>query len=93
MSVNVRVELRYNGGNNRFDRERSTLNLLRQFKRAVAEAGVLQELREREFYEKPGEKRRRMQRQAELQRKYAESAEKDPKPRRLQKDQRRNTEK
>lgn len=89
MSTNVRVELRYNGGNSRFDRERATLNLLRQFKRAVAEAGVLYELREREFYEKPGEKKRRKQRQAELQRKYAES---DPKPRRSNKDQRRKNE-
>lgn len=90
--TNVKVELRFNGGNSRFDRERATLNLIRQFKRAVAEAGVLHELREREFYEKPGEKKRRKQRQAELQRKYAEAAEKDPKPRRPYKEQRRKNE-
>jgi ribosomal protein S21 len=59
----------------------------------VAEAGILQELRERQFYEKPGEKKRRKQRQAELHRKYAEAAEKDPKPRRtINKDQRRKNE-
>ncbi len=88
MTTNVRVELRFNVGNSRFDRERATLNLIRQFKRAVAEAGILRELREREFYEKPGEKKRNKQRQAELQRKYAEAAGKDLKPRRPNKDQR-----
>lgn len=91
MATNVRVELRFHGGNGRFDRERATQNLIRQFKRAVAEVGVLQELREREHYEKPGEKKRRKQRQAELQRKYAQ-AENDKPRRPFKKEQRRKTE-
>jgi len=31
---------------------------MRKFKRKVADSGVLQELREREYYQKPSEKRR-----------------------------------
>lgn len=31
---------------------------MRKFKRKVAESGVLQELKDREFYQKPSEKRR-----------------------------------
>ena len=71
MAVNVRVEFKTYHGNNRFDRERAALSLIRQFKRAVNEAGVLHTLKEKEFYEKRGEKRRRKERYAELQRKYA----------------------
>jgi len=71
MATNVRVELRSYQGNTRFDREKVMLSLIRQFKRAVNEAGVLHTLKEKEFYEKPGDKRRRKQRHAELQRKYA----------------------
>lgn len=90
MATNVRVELRFHGGSSRYDRERATSNLIRQFKRAVAEAGVLHELREREHYEKPGDKKRRKQRQAELQRKYAAAAESDPKPKRPYNDRRKS---
>lgn len=70
MATNVRIELRnYQGG--RFDREKAITGLIRQFRRAVNEVGVLQTLKEKEFYEKPGEKRRRKKRYSDLQRKYA----------------------
>jgi ribosomal protein S21 len=73
MATNVRVELRQYHGSNQYDKERAALSLIRQFKRAVNEAGVLHTLKE--FYEKPGEKRRRKKRYAELRRKYAAQAE------------------
>ncbi len=69
--ANVRVEFKYNIGNNRSDRERAALSLLRQFKRAVDAAGIIAEIKEHERYEKPGDKKRRKRKQAELQRKYA----------------------
>jgi len=75
--VNVRVELKQYYGSNRADRERAAISLLRQFKRAVNEAGVLHALKEKEFYEKPGDKRRRKRRYAELQRKYASQGGED----------------
>jgi small subunit ribosomal protein S21 len=37
---------------------------LRKFKKKVAESGILQELREREFYEKPTTARRKAKNQA-----------------------------
>ena len=39
---------------------------LRRFKRACEKAGVLTELRRREFYEKPSDIRRRDRRRAEM---------------------------
>ncbi len=74
MAVNVRVESRSFQGN-RVSRDDS-MNLIRRFKRACNEAGILSALKEYEFYEKPCEKRNRKRRQAELQRRYAEEAAK-----------------
>jgi len=88
MATNVRVELKTYHGSNRYDRERACLSLIRQFKRAVNEAGVLHTLKEKEFYEKPGEKKRRKRRHAELQRKYAMQNGDDNNFRRQYKDRR-----
>jgi ribosomal protein S21 len=71
MSVNVRVEMRFHGGS-RQDRDKSATNLLRQFKRACNEAGILRELNERKFFESKSRKRRRELKQAKLQNKYSQ---------------------
>lgn len=88
MAVNVRVEAKAYHGNNKYDRERAALSLIRQFKRAVNEAGVLHTLKEKEFYEKPGEKERRKQRYAALQAKYAVQNNEETSQRRVNKDRR-----
>jgi ribosomal protein S21 len=65
MSVNVRVELRPGA-------RQDVQGLLRRFRRACNEAGVIHDYRSHEFYEKPCEKRNRAKRQAKLVRLYAE---------------------
>lgn len=66
MAVNVRVELKpYSNRNDQ-------MSLLRRFKRACSEAGIMHLIKEHEFYEKPSDKRRRKKRHAQLQAKYAQ---------------------
>ncbi len=43
---------------------------LRRFKRSVAKTGTLQEARKREYYEKPGIKRRKKQETAKKKKKF-----------------------
>jgi ribosomal protein S21 len=74
MAVNVRVEMRFHGGNSRSSQAVAGLALIRQFKRACNEAGIMRELNERRFFESKSRKRRKQKRQAELQRKYAAMA-------------------
>ena len=74
MAMNVRVELKFHGGNSRHDRERVNFILFRQFNRAVKELGLIHEMRERSSYEKPGDKKRRKKRQADRERMYAAAA-------------------
>ena len=60
MAVNVRIEAkRLPPGANRGDRERSTQILLRIFKRACNEAGIMHDFKEHEFFIRPTDKRRR----------------------------------
>ena len=40
-------------------------SLLRKFKRKVKNSGILQELRQREYYEKPSEKRKKVRKAAQ----------------------------
>jgi len=40
-------------------------SLLRKFKRKVKNSGILQELRQREYYEKPCEKRKKVRKAAQ----------------------------
>lgn len=66
MAVNVRVELKpYSNRNDQ-------MSLLRRFKRACSEAGIMHLIKEHEVYEKPSDKRRRKRRHAQLQMKYAQ---------------------
>ena len=53
---------------------------LRKFKKKVTESGLLQELREREFYEKPTTTRKRAKAQA--RRRWLKKLEKDQLPKR-----------
>lgn len=65
MAVNVRVEVK---SNSRSDQQ----NLMRRFKRACNEAGIMHLIKEHQYYEKPCDKRRRKRRHAQLQIKYAQ---------------------
>lgn len=49
------------------DREIAFRKLFSAFKKAVADAGVLHQYKRHEYYESPGEKRRRKKRESELQ--------------------------
>ena len=62
-----RVELRERG-NSHSDRDAAFRQMLRAFNRLVAEAGVISKWKEKEFYESPGEKRRRKRKKAEQDR-------------------------
>jgi ribosomal protein S21 len=72
MAVNVKVELRHHRGDRDHqsyeEREREFKFLMQKFRRAMSEAGVMQELRQRESYESDSRKRRRKQREADLAR-------------------------
>lgn len=50
---------------------------LRRFRRTVVRSGLLRELRQRAYYEKPSEKRKRRAREAEMRRRRARRAKHD----------------
>lgn len=52
------------GDNSKSEKDRIFRVLLRTFNKAVSNAGVLPECRQREFFESPGEKKRRKLREA-----------------------------
>ena len=58
----VRVELR--PSRNSGDKERAFRSLHAAFKRKVTEAGILTDWKAHQFYESPGEKRRRKQKES-----------------------------
>lgn len=49
-------------------REKIFKSMLRTFQKAVSGAGVISEYKQREFYESPGERRRRKQRESARER-------------------------
>jgi ribosomal protein S21 len=60
MAVNVRIEAkRLPPGATKSDRDRSTQILLRIFKRACNEAGIMHDFKEHEFFIRPTDKKRR----------------------------------
>lgn len=80
MKARVRVEakrLPHNAGPD--ERHRNFENMLRIFRRAVNEYGVLTEAKRREYYEKPSEQRRR--KRAERSWEIAKQQRKDRKER------------
>lgn len=65
----VRVELKDLPPNaSHYDRERAFRTMLSIFKRQVNELGILSQWKEKQYYEKPGEKRKRKQKEAEIER-------------------------
>lgn len=65
----VRVELRHLPSNaSSFDREIAFKKMFSTFKKQVADAGVLHDFKKHEFYESPGEKRKRKRKEAKNQR-------------------------
>ncbi len=65
MAVNVRVEARP-------DRRHDVAGLLKRFKRAMQDYGVMHDYTRHAFYEKPCEKRNRKRRAAEAVRQMAQ---------------------
>lgn len=51
-----------------YERERAFRTMLAVFKRQVNEAGILSEYKERQYYESPGEKRKRRLKEAARER-------------------------
>jgi ribosomal protein S21 len=85
-----RVELRDLSPNPSWhEREIAFKKMFTAFKKAVAEAGILHDYKEREFYESPGQGRRRKKREAENQRLKEKLRENFPERKRAKKDDRR----
>jgi ribosomal protein S21 len=65
----VRVELKDLPPNaSYYDRERAFKTMLSIFKRQVNELGILSEWKQRQYYESPGEKRKRKQKESQIER-------------------------
>lgn len=65
-ATRVKVESRQKG--DYYDRDKEFRFLFRKFNKAVQDAGIIQELKRREFYESPGRKERRKKKEAEITR-------------------------
>lgn len=67
--MGVKVELKnYNPNADRDEKDRAFRYLLNLFKRYVNDAGILIEYKQRQFYESPGEKRRRKKKESAVER-------------------------
>jgi ribosomal protein S21 len=70
----VKVELRDISPNaSLYEREKAFRTMMAIFKRQVNEVGILSEYKERQYYESPGEKRKRKRKEAALERRKEES--------------------
>jgi len=81
-TTGVKVTMRdlpYNASHQ--DREIAFRKLFSAFKKGVADAGVLHEYKKHEYYESPGEKRRRKKRESESQQLRAKLRENFPEKR------------
>lgn len=73
----VRVELKDLPPNaSLYERERAFRTMLSIFKRQVNEVGILSEYKERQYYESPGEKRKRKRKEADIERRKEASRNK-----------------
>lgn len=69
MATNVRVELRNNNPNaDYYEKERAFKSMLTVFKRQVNESGILNLYKQYQYYESPGEKKRRKRKEAVIER-------------------------
>lgn len=65
----VRVELRDPGSNASYEeKDRAFRSMLAVFKRRVNESGIISLYKERQYYESPGEKRRRKRKENAVER-------------------------
>ncbi len=70
----VKVELRDMPHNaSLYEREKAFRTMMAIFKRQVNEAGILSEYKERQYYESPGEKRKRKRKESALERRKEEN--------------------
>lgn len=77
--VRARAELRDLPGNASYqDREYAFRKMFTAFKKACTEAGVLHHYKQHEYYESPGEKKRRKKRESDVQRLKAKLRENFP---------------
>jgi ribosomal protein S21 len=73
----VRIELRDLPPNaSMYDREKAFRTMLSIFKRQVNDIGILSEYKERQYYESPGEKRKRKRKEADRERRKEASRSK-----------------
>lgn len=56
-----------------YEREKAFRTMMAIFKRQVNDAGILSEYKERQYYESPGEKRKRKRKEAAQERRKEES--------------------
>jgi ribosomal protein S21 len=68
-----------------YEREVAFKKMFTAFKKAVAEAGILHEFKKREYYETPGEEKRRKKRESENVRMKEKLRENFPERRRAKK--------
>ena len=68
-----------------YEKEIAFKKMFSAFKKAVAEAGILHDYKEREFYETPGQQCRRKKREAENQRMKEKLRENFPERRKVKK--------
>ena len=68
MATNVKVELRCNPNADYHEKDRAFKAMLTVFKRQVNEAGILNLYKKYQFYESPGEKKRRKRKEAAAER-------------------------
>ena len=61
----------------RGDSPQEFLKAMRKFKRKVAESGIINDYRDRQYYEKPSEKRRKAKKQASRRQKRANEEDKN----------------
>jgi len=73
-AVRVRVELKES--KKFFDKEKNFKHMLQDFKRKVAEAGIMHELKRKQFYESKSEIARRKKREADNRRRLETMEEK-----------------
>jgi ribosomal protein S21 len=64
----VRVELKNLSENPSYEeRDRAFRNMLSLFKKLVNDSGIINEYKQRQFYESPSEKRKRKRKESELE--------------------------
>lgn len=64
--ANIRVEVKNFNYNNSHTSEKQFRILMSEFRKACHSSGIIKEMKKREFYESPSEKKRRLEKEQEL---------------------------